>query len=371
MSIEGSLRSLHATVVADEPPVRQASLERVLRRGTRRRSWRRHRPALAGGLATLLAVALAVGLLPGGAGRPAPAAAAVLDAAASTAASRTSPPLKPGQFWYTRTEGKSLDMLPRAAPSARQFVALEPSIGEEWWGPTGVWRSRGRYGTPMVLDSDKAAWIATGRPPLQTNDRGSDLRGQQARQFMSWPGILFPRVEWTKQTWNHAAQRLRQLPTDPTALDRRLRDNALRDGIRLPGPDAVNWCRRPTVTQRCRDLIKASADVDIFQAAAWLLARPVTPPTLRATLFRVLARLEGIRLLGTTTDEKGRSGTAVAITFDGVRHELIYDPGSSLLLAERDVIVAARPQAPRYPVGTTMRSQLYLTRVVDSITATT
>lgn len=366
MSLEESLRSLHATAVAEEPPVGDAPLQRVLGRGARRRRWRRRRPALAGGLAAVVAVALAAGLLPRGAGGPAPAAAAVLNAAASTAAGRTPPPLKPGQFWYTRTEGKTVDLLPRPAPPARGFLAAEPSIGEEWWGPTGVWRSRGRDGNPTVLDADKAAWIAAGRPPLRTNDRSWELRGQQARRFMSWPGILFPRVDWNRHAWNHAARQLQQLPTDPAALERRLRDNWWRD--RAGSPEARERCRNPTYAQRCPD--EAEATVDIFQAATWLLARPITPPALRAALFRMLARLEGIRMLGTMTDEEGRRGTAVAITFGGVRHELLFDPGSSLLLAEREITVTALPEAPRYPVGTTIRSELYLTRVVDSVTAT-
>jgi hypothetical protein len=366
MSIEESVRSLHATAVADEPPVGDASLQRVLRRGARRRSWRRRRPALAGGLAALLAAALAAGLLPRGAGGPAPAAAAVLNAAARTAASRTPPPLGPGQFWYTTTKGKNVDLLPRPASPPRQFLAAEPSTGEEWWGPTGVGRSRGRYGNPIVLDPDRAAWIAAGRPPLRTNHRGWELRGQQARRFMSWPGVLFPRVDWNQQAWNHAVQRLQQLPTDPTALERRLRDNWWRD--RAGSPAARERCRGPISAQRCPN--QAEATVDIFQAATWLLARPITPPALRAALFRVLAGLEGIRVLGATTDEQGRRGIAVAITFDGVRHELIFDPRSSLLLAERDIVVTAHPLAPRIPVGTTIRSELYLTRVVDSLTAT-
>jgi hypothetical protein len=374
MSIEESVRSLRVTAVADEPPVRDASLQRVLRHGARRRSWRRRRPALAGGLAALLVVALAAGLLPRGAGGPAPAAAAVLDAAARTAATRTPPPLKPGQFWYTKAQGKSVVLAPEVGPHGaapvRQFLTAQPTIDEEWWAADGVWRSRGRYGTPVVLDQDRAAWIAASRPPLRTNYHNWELRGQQARRFISWPGVLFPRVDWNRHAWNHAAQQLQQLPTDPTALERRLRDGALRDGLRLPEPGGMNRCRRPTPTQRCRGLIEADANVDIFQAATWLLARPITPPALRAALFRVLARLEGIRVLGPMTDEQGRSGTAVAITFDGLRHELIFDPRSSLLLAERDIVAAPIPEAPRFPVGITLQSELYLTRVVDSITAT-
>ena len=84
----------------------------------------------------------------------------------------------------------------------------------------------------------------------------------------------------------------------------------------------------------------------------------------------MLARLPGIRALGTITDQMGRSGTAVAITFHGVRHELVFDPSSSLLLAQREIVVASLREASRYPVGTTIRSELYLTRVVDSSTAT-
>jgi hypothetical protein len=44
--------------------------------------------------------------------------------------------------------------------------------------------------------------------------------------------------------------------------------------------------------------------------------------------------------------------------------------GSSLLLGEREVVVASRPEAARFPVGTTIRSALHSTRVVDSDTAT-
>jgi hypothetical protein len=66
----------------------------------------------------------------------------------------------------------------------------------------------------------------------------------------------------------------------------------------------------------------------------------------------------------------GGRGTAVAITFNGVRHELLFEPSSSLLLAQRETIVASLPEASGYPVGTTVRSELYLTRVVDSSTAT-
>jgi hypothetical protein len=374
MSIEESVRSLRVTAAAVEPPIGAASLQRVLRHGARRRSWRRRRPALVGGLAALLVVALAAGLLPRGAGGPAPAAAAVLDAAARTAADRTPPPLVPGQFWYTKAQGRSVVLAPEVGPHGtapvRQFLTAQPSIDEEWWAAEGVWRSRGRYGTPVVLDQDRAAWIAAGRPPLRTNLQSWDLRGQQARRFISWPGVLFPRVDWNQHAWNRAAQQLQQLPTDPTALERRLRDSALRDGLRLPEPGGMNRCRRPTPTQRCRDLIEADANVDIFQAATWLLARPITPPALRAALFRVLAGLEGIRVLSPVTDEAGRRGTAVAITVNGVRHELIFDPHSTLLLAERDIAVTAPPGAQRYPVGLTIRSELYLTRVVDSVTAT-
>jgi hypothetical protein len=47
-------------------------------------------------------------------------------------------------------------------------------------------------------------------------------------------------------------------------------------------PEVLSWCDRSDqgVAQRCPD--RAEVDVAIFQAATWLLARPVTPPALRA-----------------------------------------------------------------------------------------
>jgi len=362
----GAVRALLLEATADGPP-RTDLAARVYRQLARpaRRGWRRPRPAVAGGLAALVAVALAAGLLPRGAGGPAPAGAAVLDAAAATAAGRTPPALGPGQLWYTRMEVMTVDLLPGDAPPGQQFAVRYPAPVEEWWGPAGVQRTRLRTGRPIVLDPDRAAWVAAGRPRLRA-EPASELRGEQARRFMSWPGVLFPRQEWNRRAWNQAVQRLEALPTDPAALDRRLRDNWWID--RAGTPTAREWCRDPANARRCPN--PAEIDLTIFQAATWLLARPITPPALRAALFRVLGGLEGIQALGPATDDKGRRGTAVAITFDGVRHELLFDPDSSLLLAEREVVVAVRPEAARFPVGTTIGSARYSTRVVDSVAAT-
>ena len=59
----------------------------------------------------------------------------------------------------------------------------------------------------------------------------------------------------------------------------------------------------------------------------------------RSTLFEVASTLPGVELLGTTPRQRGRSGVAVGYTSNGTRHDLIFNPETSALIAERDVAV--------------------------------
>lgn len=104
-----------------------------------------------------------------------------------------------------------------------------------------------------------------------------------------------------------------------------------------------------------------------------------TSPQLRAALFRVLAGLPGVQLLGHQRDRLGRSGIAVAVTDgrpDRAREELLFDPTTSNLLQTQTVQVGKSPPAasgaPRIravPAGTVWQYTDFLSRgVVDSIT---
>ena len=58
-------------------------------------------------------------------------------------------------------------------------------------------------------------------------------------------------------------------------------------------------------------------------------------PGQRSDLFEIAAALPGIQLLGPTSDPQGRRGVGLAAEADGVRLEVVFDPSSSALLAQR------------------------------------
>jgi hypothetical protein len=64
------------------------------------------------------------------------------------------------------------------------------------------------------------------------------------------------------------------------------------------------------------------------------------------------------------TDRVGRRGVAVAFTEIGVRNELIFDPDTSEMLAERSVLLDPKAEEIRLPAGTVIGDSVYLARAV-------
>ncbi|WP_328466078.1 CU044_5270 family protein [Streptomyces sp. NBC_00448] len=83
---------------------------------------------------------------------------------------------------------------------------------------------------------------------------------------------------------------------------------------------------------------KASADEDEdaatlgFVQASTLLANAPASPELRSALFKALAKLDGVRVVGTVKDSAGRSGTELSFRGGVGTTEVIIDPKSSKLL---------------------------------------
>ncbi len=102
-----------------------------------------------------------------------------------------------------------------------------------------------------------------------------------------------------------------QWPTTPDAIAEKLRSEAERTDVSVP--------------------------VEMFVRAGDYLKETGAPPAIRAALYRVLASLPNIDLLGITRDHEGRSGTGVAITEHGEQYVLIFDPSTSQLLAEEAI----------------------------------
>jgi hypothetical protein len=91
-------------------------------------------------------------------------------------------------------------------------------------------------------------------------------------------------------------------------------------------------------------------------------------PRLRATLYRALALVPGVQLLGNVHDRLGRAAVGVAFTeHTGLRQELLLDPETAEVLNERQV-VAHPVEGLAAPVGTAIEDVVYTRRAVTDAT---
>jgi hypothetical protein len=290
----------------------------------RARGGRRRWAVAAGVAAAAAAIAVAVpALLPGGypGGAQNAAAAALLRAARVAATQEGSPPPGPGQYVYTKTESANETDWANVGPNQDQyFSVLMPVVREAWIGTDGSGRLLETNGTPTFLtEHDRSVWIAAGRP---------DLGGNQTHDESYKPGGLYY-LDLTK------------LPTDTDELRTMIEERKVEGGP--PG------------------------EAETFTIIGDLLRETYAPPELRSALYRIASELPGVELIGNIKDPEGRDGVAVAYPNSGILHELIFDPNTSALLAERTVITDPNQAHLEVPVGTVVGWAAYLgSGVVDS-----
>jgi hypothetical protein len=286
------------------------------------RARRPRRRLLAGGLGFAVSAAAAAALVVGVGTRSvrpeAASAAKALRTAAGVAAGGPDVPLGAGRYWYVSRE---------LVLSSRRFTVATPAGGlatyalanvrersEEWIDSEGEGRRVTRtIGTPRFASpADRRAWVAAGRPalgqgtPWTLAPAGAAVERQPANGWKALSGLSY--------------DALRALSTDDDALAHRLRR------------------------------VAADSPEETFAFAANLLRSTPVSAAQRAALYRVLAKVPGVELLGTVKDERGRSGTGIALERDGVRMDLLFDPETALLLDFSRTVtdprqVAGRPDA--------------------------
>ena len=288
------------------------------------------------------------------------AAAKVLREAADLAALQPPETPGPGQYLFTRSKVGYLEYSLQeggrvAARTRREFMRIwhthngmkVPSwwyfvTGERdrWIRPNGSGWGREISGQARFLSArQRAAWVAAGSPQLPKAGRISLQR--------------FERFHRDSLTFS----RLARLPTDPHKLRRWIETQRFLGGISTAGTTSTGLAP-----------IK-SGYAPVFAHVGSLLGEAAAPPALRAALYRVASELPGVQLLGTVTDPVGRTGTGVAYTdpTHGQRLELIFDPKTSTLLAERYVLTSSRRSGIAAPAGTVVGYMVHLaSRVVDS-----
>jgi hypothetical protein len=232
------------------------------------------------------------------------AATAVLREAAAVAG-RQPPPEHPGAGRYLYTKSETAYLSTSVYGEDLAFTVLVPRRREVWIGEDGGW-IRQSSGKPRFLTQrDRENWIAAGRPELREPDFEERLDPA--------PPL--------------------KLPSDPDALYAQLERRAK---------------GHPEGTHE-----------EMFTLVGDALRESMATPAQRAALYEVAARLPGVDLVGSVKDPAGRPGLAVAMPMeaDGVRHTLVFDPETAVLLAETEI---ALENPFGYPEGEIVGYATYL-----------
>jgi hypothetical protein len=253
-----------------------------------------------------------------------PATAADALERAATAATRKPAPEpfpRPNQFFYTRTQATYLDAA--FLGDGLTVPALNTRTRE-------AWISMGRRGGGLTIATKRrfpsaaarAAWVKVGRP---------DFAAPYGERMMAIG----------KSAYHLGNEQLsyRQLLA-----------------FNQSGPEVYARLRAHYI-----DGQGGGIDDEVFTQIGDALRQQASPPRLRAALYRALKEVPGVRYLGRVRDRLGRPAIGIGRTTNhGTRRELLFDPDTSAMLAEREIMVEV-PKAylGLVPSGTVTTDAVY------------
>jgi hypothetical protein len=86
-------------------------------------------------------------------------------------------------------------------------------------------------------------------------------------------------------------------------------------------------------------------DAELYVVVGDMLRESPAPPALRAALYRVIATIPGVRLIGPVTDPSGRRGVAVERAIGGgIVDRYVFDPADARMLAESETGAKPGPE---------------------------
>jgi hypothetical protein len=126
------------------------------------------------------------------------------------------------------------------------------------------------------------------------------------------------------------------------------------------GELAIDLADMPTEPDALLDAIEQreivggeEADLVTFQIIGELLHLSYRSPEHRAALFEVAATFAEVDFEGSVTDPAGRPGISVSFDGEGQRHELIIDPDTGALVAERRTVLDPKKAGVEVPPDAT------------------
>ena len=293
---------------------------------------RRRWPRVAGAAAAVVALAAGVLMFQSGGENAPTAAAAALNTAADNITA-TDPPIEPGQYRYVATRAWSTWTMMTTNTDSRS--ALVEHLEEQWvpqdwhaeWlqliGPTGntEW-------LPNATEAERALGVSPEAlgPTVELRAPCGDYHLVENGEVpCTQPG------SWAVPTPEFFAG----IPRDPDALYERLRAD-----VHPRGEDHIAFY---------------VADV---------LVTGLVPADLRASLYRVLARVPGIEITEDVANLAGKRGTAFAIIGGGGRRELIIDTETGAYIGERTILTE---DSEGIPAGTVAAFTAVSSAVVNAI----
>jgi len=313
----GRAKLLARAGIEDSP----RSKERV-RRGSavRRVRWVGVGALVAGGVAAVMVVGNVTGFA--GLQRGAdPAAAAVLNEAASRTIRTSDPVLRPGQYLEVDTKAAYLGAVVTERDSASFLSSQDSQLYIPANATTGTW-----------------IWVRDAERPLKT----FGVASADAAKAANNPGayVAAKGGAFYGSPANPSPAELASLSRDPGALLRHIYTVTNGQGPSRDG-EALVWI----------------ADT---------LRSGIVPADLRAALYKAAANIPGVEVTDREANLDGRIGVAIGrAESDGTRQELIIDQSTGLLIGEREVATGKAAAEANVPNGTAIGWTAVRTSIVD------
>jgi hypothetical protein len=305
--------------------------------------------------AALVLIVVAVIALPSDSGGPSQAAAALKRVGTVAGLQNAETPPGRGQYLYTRTvsnglSGQATAPIINESRGGTLMVFYGPDAFEDKRGISDLRQTLLEPGRSELRGTEEL-WLASdGSGRALDHVGGLDPDSPTAKALDAYRKKGFLDASFKANDSDAGAPAYRDLSEKSTVPDQ------LREQIEsgdLKGPFPHSGDRAAVTYDTVLDLLGAPA---IY-----------APPKVRAALFEVAAQLPGVELVGEVTDPVGRPGVAVGLTNNGIRREMIFDPRTAALLAERDVVEDPDFLGIDVKPGAVIGYQAFLTSgVVDS-----
>ncbi len=241
-------------------------------------------------------------------------------------------PAPGGAYWYEADRTSQVSTFGTSGKLGRgpAYTVELSHVTRSWLGSSRSRAVTNRNKPRFLTEQDRANWRAAGSPQLMIGapPGGKPPPDPSVNDVGVPPRFL---VGYQELTMNQ----LKRLPADPSRLAALLR-------VGLPAGSG------PQI------------EALLFASAADLLNLPVSPQV-RTAAFKVMAGVNGARLLGTITDPAGRKGTGVA--FPESPHAdrvFIVDQTTATLLAMEYVANDPSQLGARVPPGTAILTETWL-----------